>query len=163
MPQHPGKYSPWQGARRFNVPSTGSPQFYFQLTAPMKPTTKLSLATLAAIPLLSLSALAADDKEADNTKKNERDKSGATATPGDQSNAPEDLKITQNIRRAVMKDKSLTLTAKNVKIITAGGQVTLRGPVVSPEEKKKIEDLAAAAAGKDKVISQLEVKAPENK
>jgi hyperosmotically inducible protein len=129
----------------------------------MKSNTKQFLAALAAIPLLTVSALAADDKPADNTKQNQRDTSGDTKTPIDQSNSPEDLKLTQNIRQAVVKDSSLTMTAKNVKIITAGGQVTLRGPVNSAEEKKKIEDLAITAAGKDKVISKLEVKSPDNK
>jgi osmotically-inducible protein OsmY len=118
------------------------------------------MAALAAIPILSLSALAEDTKpkEPDNTKTNERDKSGDTRTPLDQSNTPEDLKLVQNIRHAVVKEKSLSMTAKNVKIITAGGQVTLRGPVNNADEKKKIEDLASAAAGKGKVVSQLEVK-----
>jgi len=116
------------------------------------------MAALAAIPILSLSALGEDKKEADNTKNNERDKSGETRTPADQSNTPDDLKLVQNIRHAVVQDKSLSMTAKNVKIITAGGQVTLRGPVNTADEKKKIEDLARAAAGKNKVVSQLEVK-----
>ena len=58
-----------------------------------------------------------------------------------------------------MKDKSLTMTAKNVKIITAQGKVTLRGPVNSAEEKTKINDLAKAAAGQVPVDNQLEVKA----
>lgn len=128
----------------------------------MKTNTTRLLVALATIPLLSLSALAAD-KEADNTQKNERDKAGDTKTPLDQSNTPEDLKITQNIRQAVVKDESLTMTAKNVKIITAGGHVTLRGPVNTADEKKKIEDLAIAASGKDKVTSELEVKSSDNK
>jgi len=96
--------------------------------------------------------------EADNTGKNERDRAGETKTPVDQSNTPEDLKLTQTIRQAVIKDDSLSMTAKNVKIITAGGQVTLRGPVQSPEEKATIEKLAREAAGQGKVDSQLEVK-----
>ena len=130
----------------------------------MKPTHKHLLAALAAIPMLALPLHAADGNEADNTKKNERDKSGDTTTPLDQSNAAEDLKITQNIRQAVMKDDSLSTNAKNVKIITtAGGLVTLRGPVNTAEEKSKIEALAAEAAGKDKVTNQLEVKTSDNK
>jgi len=113
---------------------------------------------------LSCAAVAAEEKKpADNTGKNERDRSGETKTPGDQSNSPEDLKITQAIRKAVVKDESLTMTAKNVKIITAGGQVTLRGPVNSAEEKAKIEKLAKSAAGSAKVDNQLEVKAAEKK
>ena len=58
-----------------------------------------------------------------------------------------------------MKDKSLTMTAKNVKIITAEGKVTLRGPVNTAEEKTKINELAKAAAGQVPVDNQLEVKA----
>ncbi len=123
------------------------------------------LATLFSIAALSLSAVAADEKNpnTDNTGKNERDRSGETKTPVDQSNTPEDLKITQAIRQAVVKDQSLTMTAKNVKIITAGGQVTLRGPVNSAEEKMKIEAFAKAAAGNAKVDNQLEVKAADPK
>ena len=118
----------------------------------------LTLATLAALPL---GAFAADDKkhDADNSGKNERDRAHRTLTPGDQSERPEDRKLTQSIRQAVMKEKSLTMTAKNVKIITANGKVTLRGPVNSEEEKTKINDLAKAAAGQVPVENQLEVKA----
>src|SRR6185295_9693582 len=113
---------------------------------------------------LSCSTFAADEKKpADNTGKNERDRSGETLTPGDQSNSPEDLKITQAIRKAVVKDESLTMTAKNIKIITTGGQVTLRGPVNSAEEKMKIEKLAKSAAGAAKVDNQLEIKTAEKK
>lgn len=94
----------------------------------------------------------------DNTKKNERDRSGETKTSGDQSNSPEDVKITAAIRRAIVRDHSLSMTAKNVKIITANGVVTLRGPVKSGAEKAKIVELAQSAAGNAKIDSQLEVK-----
>ena len=125
---------------------------------------KNHLPILASILTLSCAAVAADEKKpADNTSKNERDRSGETKTPGDQSNSPEDLKITQALRQAVVKDESLTMTAKNVKIITAGGQVTLRGPVKTEEEKAKIEQLAKSAAGAAKVDNQLEVKAADQK
>ncbi len=126
---------------------------------------KKSLLTLFSIAALSIGAAAAEESKsnADNTGKNERDRSGETKTPEDQSNTPEDLKITQAIRQAVVKDDSLTMTAKNVKIITAGGQVTLRGPVNSAEEKAKIEMLAKTAAGEAKVDNQLEVKAADKK
>lgn len=131
----------------------------------MKQITKNSLLALASVLALGVAAVAADEKKpaADNTDKNQRDRSGETKTPGDQSNSPEDLKITQTIRQAVVKDGSLTMTAKNVKIITAGGMVTLRGPVDTAEEKVKIEKLAKATAGDSKVDSQLEVKAPATK
>lgn len=131
----------------------------------MKPKITKVLLAFTLISALCFAAVAADEKKpaADNTEKNERDRSGESKTPGDQSNTPEDLKITQAIRQAVVKDDSLTMTAKNVKIITAGGRVTLRGPVKSAEEKMKIEALAKAAAGETKVDNQLEVKAADKK
>jgi hyperosmotically inducible periplasmic protein len=113
--------------------------------------------SLLCLSILTLPALA-QDKPADNSARNERDRSGETKTSGDQSNSSEDIKITAAIRRAVMKDHSLTMTAKNVKIITSGGLVTLRGPVMSAEEKTKIDQLARAAAPGAKIDNQLEVK-----
>ena len=121
---------------------------------------KRTLLALASITTLGLGTLTADDKKAepDNTETNERDRSGQTLTSGDQSNSPADLKTTQAIRRAVMKDDGLSMTAKNIKIITANGQVTLRGPVNTAEEKAKIDQLAKSAAGGTKIENQLEVK-----
>jgi len=108
--------------------------------------------------LFALSALA-QDPAADNTSKNQRDRSGETATSGDQSNSQEDVQITAAVRRAVVEDRSLSATAKNVKIITADGVVTLRGPVQNEAEKTKIAELAQSAAGNAKIDNQLEVKA----
>ena len=103
--------------------------------------------------------MAADDKtKPDNTATNERDRSGETQTPGDQSNSPADLKITQAIRQALMKDSELSTTTKNIKIITANGHVTLRGPVKTDQEKAKIDQLAKSAAGGAKINNQLDVK-----
>jgi osmotically-inducible protein OsmY len=126
----------------------------------MKYRIETALLTLLSTCALSLSGWATDanTSAADNSKKNERDRSGETKTPVDQSNRPEDLKVTQSIRKAVVKDGSLSMTAKNVKIITAEGKVTLRGPVNTAEEKKKIEGYAKASAGKMTVVNQIEVK-----
>ena len=117
------------------------------------------LTLTAALLALTLSCAVAEDKKADNTDRNKQDKSGETKTPMDQSNKPEDIKLVAAIRKMVVYDKSLSATAKNCKIITAGGLVTLRGPVKTAEEKTTIEAHAMMAAGKDKVDSQLEVKA----
>ena len=121
---------------------------------------KRTLLALACLSAFSLAALAADNKKAepDNTATNERDRSGETKTSGDQSNSSADLKITQDIRRALMKDSELSMTAKNIKIITDNGQVTLRGPVKNAQEKGKIDQLAKSAAGGAKIIDQLDVK-----
>jgi hyperosmotically inducible periplasmic protein len=120
---------------------------------------KRTLLALACLSAVSLAAIAADDKtKPDNAATNERDRSGETKTSDDQSNSSADLKITQAIRRALMKDSELSTTAKNIKIITDNGQVTLRGPVNNAQEKAKIGQLARSAAGGAKVDDQLDVK-----
>jgi osmotically-inducible protein OsmY len=119
---------------------------------------KQIILTLLCVSVFTLSAIAQDTAAADNTRKNERDRSGETTTSGDQSNSQEDVKITAAIRRAVVRDNSLSMTAKNVKIITANGMVTLRGPVKNDAEKAKIAELAQSAAGNAKIDNQLEVK-----
>ena len=79
-------------------------------------------------------------------------------TAGQQSNVKSDLEITREIRRAVVKDHSLSMLAHNVKIVSANGSVTLRGPVKTEEEKTAIASKARAIAGAGKVDDQLEVK-----
>ena len=121
---------------------------------------KRTLLALACLSALSVAAVAAGDEKtnSDNTATNERDRSGETKTSGDQSNSSADLKITQAIRQALMKDDQLSMTAKNIKIITANGQVTLRGPVKTAQEKSKIDQLARSAASGAKIENQLDVK-----
>ena len=121
---------------------------------------KRTLLAIACLSALSLTAFAADNEKTkpDNTAVNERDRSGERQTSGDQSNSSADLKITQAIRQALMNDSDLSTTAKNVKIITNNGQVTLRGPVKTAQEKAKIDQLAKSAAGGAKIDDQLEVK-----
>jgi len=97
----------------------------------------------------------------DNTAVNKRDQNNANVTPGDQSNDAGDIKITADIRRAVMEDNSLSTNAHNAKIITAkGGIVTLRGVVDNAAEKDAVESKAKAVAGVSRVDNQLEVKKP---
>ncbi len=120
---------------------------------------KRTLLALAALSVVSLAALADDEKaKSDNTATNERDRSGETKTSGDQSNSSVDLKTTQAIRQALMKDDELSTTAKNIKVITANGHVTLRGPVKTAQEKAKIDQLAKSAAGGAQIDNQVDVK-----
>lgn len=94
----------------------------------------------------------------DNSKVNARDRDASALTPMDQGGSESDRKITQQIRQAVMKDGGLSFTAKNVKIITINGKVTLRGPVNTDGERKAIESAAKAVAGVAGVDNQIEVK-----
>jgi len=98
--------------------------------------------------------------EADNTAKNARDRNDATLTPADQGNSPADREISQKIRKALVNGSGdYSMTAKNVKIITVNGKVTLRGPVKTDAEKTGITTLAKVIAGEGNVEDQLEVKA----
>jgi osmotically-inducible protein OsmY len=92
-----------------------------------------------------------------NTKINERDRHGSL-TPMDQGNSRAETKISADIRKGIMHDSTLSFTAKNVKVITVGTKVTLRGPVKSEQEKSAIEALAKQTAGVTEVDNQLEVK-----
>jgi hyperosmotically inducible periplasmic protein len=92
----------------------------------------------------------------DNTAVNERDLYSVNKTPIDQNENERDIGITSDIRKQVV-DANLSITAQNVKIITQDGRVTLRGPVKSEEEKKKVEDIARSVAGESQVDSQLEI------
>jgi hyperosmotically inducible protein len=94
----------------------------------------------------------------DNTKVNERDRSKDEPTADQQKDNRSDRDITQQIRQSIMNDKSLSTYAHNVKIITQNGQVTLKGPVRSEEEKKTVEAKATEVAGENKVTSELNIK-----
>jgi hyperosmotically inducible periplasmic protein len=98
---------------------------------------------------------------ADDTKVNQRDQNPNEATADQQKGNRSDTDITQQIRQAIMKDKSLSTYAHNVKIITQNGQVTLKGPVRSDDEKRAVEATATQIAGQNNVTSELAVK-PKN-
>ena len=94
----------------------------------------------------------------DNTKMNKGDSSPSQPTADQQKDNRSDRDITQQIRKAIMADKSLSTYGHNVKVISQNGVVTLKGPVRSDEEKQMIEQKAADIVGKDKVTSELAVK-----
>ena len=130
----------------------------------MKRVLMVSLVALLALPGLARAtdqdaAAQAAQKPADNSGKNVRDRDNATLTPADQAKGTDaDVKITQEIRQAVVDDDSLSMNAHNVKIITLGGMVTLRGPVKSQAEKTKVAQIASKyAGGANKITDQIEV------
>ena len=102
----------------------------------------------------------AADSALENTERNVRDKDNTTLTPEDQKETKKDIKITAKIRKAVVRDKSLSVNAHNVKIITRNGVVTLRGPVESEAESLKLQKIAKKMRGVVRVDNQLENKAP---
>ena len=95
---------------------------------------------------------------ADNTKVNQRDRNPSEPTADQQQNNRSDRDITQQVRKAIVDDKGFSTYAHNIKVITQNGQVTLKGPVRSDDEKRAIEAKAAAIVGDSKVTSELTVK-----
>jgi len=95
---------------------------------------------------------------ADNTKVNQRDRSQSEPTADRQKENSADRQLAQQIRRALVKDKSLSANAHNIKVITQSGMVTLKGPVDTADEKQAVEAKAAQIAGSDKVTSEIEVR-----
>jgi hyperosmotically inducible periplasmic protein len=125
-----------------------------------------NLARILLIQLFLLSSLGlvwaqqdnnASQVPADNTKVNQRDRNQNEPTAEQQRENPNDRQLTQQIRRALVKDKSLSTSAHNVKIIAQNGTVTLKGPVKSDEEKQAIEAKATEIAGAGKVNSEIQV------
>jgi osmotically-inducible protein OsmY len=100
------------------------------------------------------------NSELENTERNVRDSANTTLTPEDQKENRADRKITAAVRRAVVKNKSLSLDAHNIKIITLDGLVTLRGPVENAAEKTKLQAIAEKVKGVKQVDNQLESKTP---
>jgi hyperosmotically inducible protein len=85
----------------------------------------------------------------------------AVAGAAQQSNQSSDIAITRAIRRALIKDKSLSIAAHNVTIITKGGKVTLKGKVESAAEKQTVESAASNVAGAGNVDDQLTASASQ--
>lgn len=97
------------------------------------------------------------DIDVNNTGINKRDRDDHALTPMDQLNNKSDLKITQDIRQAIMKDE-FSMDAENIKIITRNGMVTLRGPVKTMAELAKISAMVKAMPGIKSIDNQLQVK-----
>ena len=96
--------------------------------------------------------------DSDHTRPLVRDNNDTKLTPFDQGNSKADVATTAQIRKEINAGKSMSVNAKNVKIITKDGQVTLRGAVNSAEEKRLIGEIADRIAQAVNVSNQLEVK-----
>jgi hyperosmotically inducible protein len=102
-------------------------------------------------------------KAVDNSQQNQRDRDGRTQLPTEPGNSRDDVRITREIRQSVVSStNNFSIMAHNVKIITVDGQVTLRGPVKTDEEKSDIVGIARGIAGPSNVNDLLEVKNESN-
>jgi hyperosmotically inducible periplasmic protein len=92
-----------------------------------------------------------------NSGLNVRDRSAGAVTADSQSNSKGNQELDARVRRAIINDKSLSTMAQNIKVISLNGQVTLRGPVKSDQEKNAIASDVQGVAGVNKVDNRLEV------
>jgi len=65
---------------------------------------------------------------------------------------------TQQIRRAIIADRQLSMAAHNCEIITRTGNVTLMGSVRSDDERRRVAQLAAGVVGAQHVTNSLTVR-----
>jgi hyperosmotically inducible protein len=96
--------------------------------------------------------------DANNTARNVRDRDDRSLTPLNQGTSEADINTTAQIRKEIIATKDMSVDARNVKIITIDGHVTLRGPVSTAEEKSVIGEIATRIAGAGNVDNKLEVK-----
>jgi len=93
----------------------------------------------------------------DNTAINQRDRDSAAKTPINQDENQSDVSKTAEIRQRIVNAENMSINARNVKIITSKGKVTLRGPVNSAAEREAIVRFAHDVAGEGNVDDQLEL------
>lgn len=103
--------------------------------------------------LLSAACLMLGGCDMDKSKAPGSDKN---ASMGQMENEA-DRGLTQKIRQSLMDDDSLSPQAKDIKIITLNGVVTLRGPVANEKEKSVVGNKAKGIEGVRNVDNQLEV------
>ncbi len=122
---------------------------------------------LASVLLTALGTISGCEKPSDTAPLGNRTTTPGTRTPVadapktpmDQSESAAHIKITADIRRDILDDKSMSTNAQNCKVITdKNGLVSLRGVVDSEAEKASIEAKARRIAGATNVDNQLEVK-----
>jgi osmotically-inducible protein OsmY len=81
----------------------------------------------------------------------------AAVTATDQGLAVKDTAITKTIRERIMKDKTLSMKAKNITIVTNAGHVILKGPVANAEERTKVEGIAKSVSGTTGLENHTEI------
>jgi hyperosmotically inducible protein len=116
----------------------------------------VSRAKVLVLALAMSSGMAWAKQDADNTGANKQQEN-KMHTADQAKNSKSDIQLMKEIRRAIVKDKSLSTNAHNVKVIASGGKVTLKGPVKSEDEKTAVEQKAVEVAGSGNVTNQLTV------
>lgn len=107
--------------------------------------------------ILALSMPALSAVEADNSALNKRDQQAQEKTADKHGTSEQDIKISSQLRQSIVKNKTLSTYAQNIKIITVNGEVTLKGPVKSSQEQKALVSAARKVSGVTQVVDQTQV------
>ena len=83
---------------------------------------------------------------------------GPIGKPDPKTSPATDRKTLAAVRRAVVKDKSLSRTAHNVRMVNKGGVITLTGTIKTAAEKDKLEAIAKGVPGVAGVENKLSLK-----
>lgn len=96
------------------------------------------------------------DKKDGDWKDDRSDRQDDRASVLSQGNSEFDLRVTKNIRTSVM-DTDMSASAKNIRIITRDGKVTLRGEVNSDSERSRILEIAKKHAEGSNISNEITV------
>lgn len=111
--------------------------------------------------LIALNGMGVDAKEApnaDNSAQNAGAERKEAVTAEKQDNKKSDVEALAQIRKTIVDDNSLSMNAKNAKILFKNGLVTLKGPVDSEAEKSRVEELAKSCSSVSSVKNLLTIK-----
>lgn len=109
----------------------------------------------------SKASIPQENVHGDNSVTNKRDRRPEELTAEQQGGKKSDVELTRLIRKGLVAHDELSTNAKNLKIITRDGVVTLKGPVATRDEMKKVEEIARLEAGDHNVINEIQVTSRE--
>jgi hyperosmotically inducible protein len=104
-----------------------------------------------------LSIGSAQAQKADNSAMNREVLTPIGVTAEKQRNKKSDVKSLARIRRSIIRDRGLSMNAKNVKILYSDGAVTLKGPVANSAESARVEQLARNCGGVTRVDNLMTI------
>jgi osmotically-inducible protein OsmY len=113
---------------------------------------------LMTISFLSLALVGCTDNSHSKTTKPSETNINGTETRVNGLEAEGDRAISLEVQRKLNEKATLSAAAKNVRITTVNGVVTLRGTVENNDEKAQVEELVKSLRGVTKVDNQLEIK-----
>ena len=128
------------------------------MISPRFPIVALAATALLCLPGRSVAYGAMGQPISMQAPDNSNQNKSHSETADSQSNSKMDRHTTAKIRKAIVDEKDLSTYAHNVKIITVNGEVTLKGPVQTDEEKQKVASIASSVVSADKVVNDLTVK-----